>query len=65
MQRNLTLNLLQPYSVSQSVQVIEDEIDKLYKALELELKGNDPAVLKSFTKFAVTAGNHFDIESKS
>uniref|UniRef100_A0A6P7FLX5 Small ribosomal subunit protein uS10m n=1 Tax=Diabrotica virgifera virgifera TaxID=50390 RepID=A0A6P7FLX5_DIAVI len=39
--------------------------DKLYKVVELELRGNDPAVLKSFSKFAVTTGNHLDIDTKS
>ncbi|XP_057651896.1 28S ribosomal protein S10, mitochondrial [Diorhabda carinulata] len=42
-----------------------EEPDKLYKFVELELKGNDPAVLKSFCKFAVTTGNHLDIPVKS
>lgn len=41
------------------------ESDKLIKILELEIKGNDPAVMRSFCKFAVTAGNHFDLESKT
>ncbi|KAJ3658653.1 hypothetical protein Zmor_010380 [Zophobas morio] len=41
----------------------EGELDKLYKIVELELKGHDPAVLKSFVKFATTAGNHLDIKS--
>ncbi|KAF7285694.1 mitochondrial ribosomal protein S10 [Rhynchophorus ferrugineus] len=43
----------------------ESETDKLIKTLELEVRGNDPAVLKSFCKFAVTAGNHFGLESKT
>lgn len=41
-----------------------DEPDKLYKILELELRGNDPAVLKSFAKFATTAGNHLSVAAK-
>lgn len=41
-----------------------EEPDKLYKILELELRGHDPAVLKSFAKFATTAGNHLDVQSK-
>lgn len=43
----------------------EEELDKLYKTVELELRGNDPAVLKSFAKFATTTGQHLDIECKS
>ncbi|CAG9762874.1 unnamed protein product [Ceutorhynchus assimilis] len=39
--------------------------DKLIKTLELEVRGNEPAVIKSFCKFAVTAGNHFGLETKS
>lgn len=38
------------------------EPDKLYSKLELELKGNDPAVLKSYAFFASTAAQHLDIE---
>ncbi|XP_019869080.1 28S ribosomal protein S10, mitochondrial [Aethina tumida] len=41
------------------------EPDKLYKLIELELRGNDPAVLKSYCKFAVTAGNHLNVKSTS
>ncbi|KAJ8673914.1 hypothetical protein QAD02_005176 [Eretmocerus hayati] len=35
--------------------------DKLYKRLELEVKGHDPAVLKSYGIFATTAANHLGI----
>jgi small subunit ribosomal protein S10 len=45
--------------------VEEGEPDKLYRIVELELKGHDPAVLKSFVKFATTAGNHLDIQSNT
>lgn len=41
-----------------------DEPDKLYKIVELELRGHDPAVLRSFVKFATAAGNHLDVQSK-
>lgn len=40
-------------------------LDKLYKTLEIELRGNDPAVLKSYSKFAVTTGKHFDLETRA
>ncbi|KAJ8933379.1 hypothetical protein NQ318_018448 [Aromia moschata] len=65
--RDLTLQFARTSSQVQNVknQEPENEIDKLYKLVELELRGNDPAVLKSFSKFAVTSGNHFDIQSKS
>ncbi|KAF2902244.1 hypothetical protein ILUMI_03942 [Ignelater luminosus] len=43
----------------------DEELDKLYKIVELELRGNDPAVLRSFAKFATTAGQHLDVEAKS
>lgn len=39
-----------------------EEVDKLYSKLEIELKGVDPAVLKSFTTFTTTAANHLGIE---
>ncbi|XP_043802459.1 28S ribosomal protein S10, mitochondrial [Apis laboriosa] len=38
-----------------------DEHDKLYKKLEIEMRGNDPAVLKSYGEFAVMAANYLDI----
>lgn len=40
----------------------EGEDDKLYKRLELELRGVDPAVLNSFSTFAATAAKHLNIE---
>lgn len=40
------------------------ELDKLYKYLELELRGNDPAVLKSYAKFSTTAGSLLDVDGK-
>ncbi|XP_023015778.2 mitochondrial ribosomal protein S10 [Leptinotarsa decemlineata] len=43
----------------------KEELDKLYKIVEVELRGNDPAVLRSFSKFAVSTGNHLDIDTKS
>lgn len=36
--------------------------DQLYSKLEIELKGNDPAVLKSYSFFATTAAQHLNIE---
>lgn len=38
------------------------EPDKLYSKLEIELRGIDPAVLKSYTWFATTAAEHLGIE---
>ncbi|XP_017783730.1 PREDICTED: 28S ribosomal protein S10, mitochondrial [Nicrophorus vespilloides] len=46
-------------------QEVNEPIDKLYKTIELELRGNDSAVLNSFAKFATTAGKHLDVQSKS
>ncbi|CAL7943943.1 unnamed protein product [Xylocopa violacea] len=39
----------------------ESEPDKLYKKLEIEVRGNDPAVLRSYGKFAVMAAKHLGI----
>lgn len=39
-----------------------EEKDKLYSKLEIELRGVDPAVLKSYSWFATTAANHLGIE---
>lgn len=36
--------------------------DKLYSRLEVEVRGIDPAVLKSYAWFATTAANHLGIE---
>lgn len=35
--------------------------DKLYKKVEIEVRGNDPAVLKSYSKFAELAANNLGI----
>lgn len=35
--------------------------DKLYSKLEIELRGIDPAVLKSYSWFATTAADHLGI----
>lgn len=51
--------------VSSTSKPVEPELDSLYKTIELELRGNEPAVLKSFAKFATTAGTYLDVESKS
>ncbi|KAM7362566.1 mitochondrial ribosomal protein S10 [Cochliomyia hominivorax] len=39
-----------------------NEQDKLFSKLEIELRGIDPAVLKSYSWFATTAANHLGIE---
>lgn len=38
-----------------------EELDKLYRMVEVEVRGNDPAVLKSYTWFATTAAKEFGI----
>lgn len=40
----------------------ELEDDKLYKQLEIELRGHDPEVMKSYEWFARTAAEHLGIE---
>lgn len=40
----------------------KQESDKLYKRLELEIRGHDPMVMKSYIKFATTAAEHLNIE---
>lgn len=37
------------------------ENDKLYKRIEIELRGMDPAVLNSYTSFATETAKHLDI----
>lgn len=50
-------------SVVVSFRDAADEPDQLYSKLEIELKGNDPAVLKSYSYFANTAATHLGIEA--
>lgn len=38
------------------------EDDKLYKRLEIELRGHDKMVLNSYVDFAVMTAQHLDIE---
>lgn len=38
------------------------ELDKLYKRVELEMKGIDPAVLLSYSWFCIAAASHLGIE---
>ncbi|KAH8359184.1 hypothetical protein KR093_004947, partial [Drosophila rubida] len=45
-----------------SVSAAPAEPDQLYSKLEIELRGVDPAVLKSYTWFATTAAEHLGIE---
>nr|CAI5822284.1 unnamed protein product [Callosobruchus analis] len=65
--QNISSYLCQrPLSALSSVKSItSDEPDKLYRVVELELRGNDPAVLKSFCKFATSTGKHLDIDCKT
>lgn len=38
------------------------EYDKLFKRVELEMKGVDPAVLLSYSWFCIAAASHLGIE---
>jgi len=38
-----------------------EELDKLYRTVEVEVRGNDPAVLKSYSWFATTAAAELGI----
>lgn len=48
--------------LEQQQQKQSDEPDKLYKKLEIELKGIDPAVLKSYSYFATNSAQQLGIE---
>lgn len=39
----------------------QNELDKLYRMVEVEVRGNDPAVLKSYSWFAKTAAEELGI----
>ncbi|KAG6449055.1 28S ribosomal protein S10, mitochondrial [Manduca sexta] len=62
--------LIRPLStpVTPITKAIEDvtppamELDKLYKRVELEMRGIDPAVLLSYSWFCVAAASHLGIE---
>ncbi|CAH1159343.1 unnamed protein product [Phaedon cochleariae] len=58
-------NAPKQFSIATQTSQNDEETDQLYKIVELELRGNDAAVLRSFSKFAVTTGNHFEIDTKS
>ncbi|KAF6204712.1 hypothetical protein GE061_018873 [Apolygus lucorum] len=56
----------QSSSAVQAQDVSDVELDKLYKIVELELRGNDPAVLKSYKQFTQAACGHLNVNvSKS
>ena len=42
----------------------ELELDKLYSMVELEVKGHDPAVLKSYEDFTLMAAEHLGVRLK-
>lgn len=46
----------------ENVPVPTIEFDKLYKRVELEMRGIDPAVLLSYSWFCVAAASHLGIE---
>ncbi|KAL6254828.1 hypothetical protein P5V15_014165 [Pogonomyrmex californicus] len=46
---------------SSSLQINAGTPDKLYKKIEIEVRGNDPAVLKSYGQFAMMAAGHLKI----
>lgn len=47
---------------SPAISTTTEETDRLYSRLEIELKGIDPAVLKSYSWFAQTAAEHLSVE---
>jgi small subunit ribosomal protein S10 len=47
------------FSASETDQ--HEELDKLYRMMEVEVRGNDPAVLKSYSWFATTAAAELGI----
>ncbi|KAK9499072.1 hypothetical protein O3M35_003585 [Rhynocoris fuscipes] len=48
-------------STSTQTKSEEDNIDKLYKLVELEVRGNDPAVLKSYSYFVNMTAKELDL----
>ncbi|XP_014252205.1 28S ribosomal protein S10, mitochondrial [Cimex lectularius] len=57
--KNVTLG---SRAFSTEVQTQNEEPDALYKTVELEMRGLDPAVLKSYSKFLTESATHLGIE---
>lgn len=57
-----TENATETENASQQPAQADDEVEKLYSRLEIELRGSDPAVMRSYQKFAVTSAEHLGIE---
>lgn len=53
--------LLQPEN-AKPLEPAQEERDKLYSRLEIELKGIEPEVMKSYAWFAVRAADHLGIK---
>ncbi|XP_026462475.1 28S ribosomal protein S10, mitochondrial isoform X2 [Ctenocephalides felis] len=61
--RQLSAGIVQPAVNNESKPYVQiSDPDKLYSKLDIELRGNEPAVLKSYTWFATTAASHLGIE---
>ncbi|XP_021708202.1 28S ribosomal protein S10, mitochondrial [Aedes aegypti] len=52
----------QQVNVPPATSGVVDVPDKLYSRVELQMKGIDPEVMKSYAYFAKTAAEHLDIE---
>jgi hypothetical protein len=55
----------QPAVVQRSVATASDELDALYQRLEVEVRGHDPAVLKSYEWYACQAAEQLGVKLKS
>ncbi|XP_046818107.1 28S ribosomal protein S10, mitochondrial [Vespa crabro] len=53
--------LTKSFSSLGEVKNVKPNPDKLYKKIEIELRGNDPAVLKSYGQFTELTANHLEI----
>ncbi|CDS38105.1 28S ribosomal protein S10 mitochondrial [Echinococcus multilocularis] len=59
------LNLAQLSTIREPIDGEEvDEPDVLIKKLELEVRGHEPSVLKSYESFVCTVCGHFDLQCK-
>ncbi|CAG4978717.1 unnamed protein product [Colias eurytheme] len=56
---SVTTNAIKPIEM---VPPSVEELDKLYKRVELEMRGIDPAVLLSYSWFCIAAASHLGIE---
>lgn len=60
--RQMSAISISPIQPLEAVPPSHVDLDKLYKRVELEMRGIDPAVLLSYSWFCIAAASHLGIE---